>query len=316
MASKTLLSVVFSFRNEERNIPELMTRLDTVLRKNDLVNYEAIFVNDASTDNSLFILQELQGRYPITIVNTSRKFGVTPCVLAGFAVAKGDAIVYMDSDLQDPPEIIPEMLERYWGGADVVHTTRTHREGEGWLKMLATKLAYKLINKFSDINLVENTGDYKLLSRRVVSKILDLPEYDPYMRGLSVWVGFNQEYIKYKRDSRWGGETKFPLFSKGPAKEFIRGITSYSAAPLYISLILGLLVTAATLVSIMYAVVIKIAGVSAPGVPSLLILISAIGGAIMLSNGIIGIYIAKIYYEVKGRPRTIIESVITPNDNS
>lgn len=192
-----LLSVIFSFRNEEANLQELVRRVDKAILDINEIKYELIFVNDDSTDNSLGLLLELAKKYPITVINMSRKFGVTPCVLAGFEHAKGDAIIYMDSDLQDPPELIGEMVSRFRNGAQVVHTTRTHREGEGIIKMALTKIAYKVINKFSEIKLPENTGDFKLLSAKVVHHILSLNEFDPYMRGLSIWVGYKQDYVFY-----------------------------------------------------------------------------------------------------------------------
>jgi len=310
-----LLSVVFSFRNEEENIPELVRRVDSVTRTIDALDYELIFVNDASTDNSVEVLRSLQEEYPITIINMSRRFGVTPCVLAGFAHAKGDAVVYMDSDLQDPPELIPELVRKFREGADVVHTTRTDRYGESKIKMWLTKQAYRIINWFSDISLPENTGDFKLLSARVVKEILDLKEYDPYMRGLSVWVGYRQEVVTYKRQPRWRGKTKFPLLSKGPVKEFIRGLTAYSAAPLYLALLLGLGTIFLAAVLVCYAFVIKFLGIAAPGVSGLLISVAFFSGVILTTNGLIGIYIARIYYEVKGRPRYIISSIIKPGNN-
>lgn len=225
-----ILSFVFSFRNEVENIPELVRRVVAVSESIKNLDYEMIFVNDASDDNSLELLIELQALYPITIVNMSRRFGITPCILAGFAIARGDAVVYMDSDLQDPPELVSVMVEKFRNGAEVVHTTRTERAGENRIKMWATNLAYSVINHFSDIELPCNTGDFKLLSSKVVKKILELNEYDPHMRGLSVWVGFQHEVVFYKRDPRSGGESKFPLLSKGPRNEFVRGLTAYSAA--------------------------------------------------------------------------------------
>ncbi len=307
-----LLSFVFSFRNEEENIPELVRRVTAVAESIADLRHEMIFVNDASTDNSLALLQSLQESHPITIVNMSRRFGVTPCVLAGFAHARGDAVVYMDADLQDPPELVPELVQKFREGADVVHTTRTHREGEGPVKMWATKRAYRLINRFSDIRLPENTGDFKLLSAKVVREILSLKEYDPYMRGLSVWVGHRQAYVYYRREARWGGQTKFPLFSKGPAGEFIRGLTAYSAAPLYVSFILGLLTSLFAVVLILWAIITKLMGVAAPGASGVLMAVAFFSGVVLMTNGIMGIYIAKIYYEVRGRPRYIVESVIEP----
>jgi len=305
-----LISFVFSFRNEETNLVELIRRVSDATKKLVNLDYEMIFVNDASTDNSLILLLEMQKTFPITIINMSRRFGVTPCVLAGFEYAKGDAVIYMDSDLQDPPELIGEMIQQFKDGAHVVHTTRTKRYGEGYLKLILTKFAYRVINRFSEIRLPENTGDFKLLSAQVVKRILSLKEYDPYMRGLSVWVGFKQVYVYYKRDPRWSGQTKFPLFSKGPISEFLRGVTAYSAAPLYAALLIGLMSLIIAIILFIYAVLTKLFHLSTPGVSGILISIAFFSGMILITNGVIGIYIARIYYEVKGRPKYIIEDII------
>jgi glycosyltransferase involved in cell wall biosynthesis len=309
-----LLSYVFSFRNEEQNIPELVRRVSDVTASMTDVKYEIIFVNDDSTDQSLEILRDLQKQFPITIINMSRRFGVTPCVLAGFAQTKGEAIVYFDTDLQDPPELVPQLVEKFRQGAEVVHTTRTSRKGEGRFKLWLTRQAYRVINLFSDIELPENTGDFKLLSARVVKHILELDEYDPYMRGLSIWVGFKQDFVYYERDPRWGGETKFPVLSRGPAKEFIRGLTAYSAAPLYVSFIVGSLTCVFAVGLIIYALITKMLGVAAPGTSGVLIAVAFFSGIVLITNGVIGIYIARIYYEVKNRPRYIIREVLKHNE--
>jgi len=305
-----LISFVFSFRNEESNLVELVRRVSDATKKIVDIDYEMIFVNDASTDSSLSLLLEMQKTFPITIINMSRRFGVTPCVLAGFEYAKGDAVIYMDSDLQDPPELIGELIEKFRQGAHVVHTTRTEREGEGFVKLLITKFAYRIINRFSEIRLPENTGDFKLLSAQVVQRILNLKEYDPYMRGLSVWVGFKQVYVNYKREPRWSGQTKFPLFSKGPVSEFLRGITAYSAAPLYAALLIGVISLIIAIVLFIYALITKLFQLSTPGASGILIAVAFFSGIILITNGVIGIYIARIYYEVKGRPKYIIEDII------
>lgn len=309
-----LLSFVFSFRNEEENIPELVRRVSAVAVSIDDLKHEMIFVNDDSTDRSIELLTALQDKHPITIINMSRRFGVTPCVLAGFAHARGDAVIYMDADLQDPPEIVPEMVRKFRDGVEVVHTTRTHRDGEGPVKMWVTRKAYQLINYFSDIRLPENTGDFKLLSARVVREILNLKEYDPYMRGLSVWVGHRQDFVFYRREPRFGGVTKFPLLSKGPVREFIRGLTAYSAAPLYISFFLGVVTSFFAVGLILYAIITKLLGVAAPGVSSVLIAVAVFSGIVLMTNGVIGLYVARIYYEVKGRPRYIISSILEPRN--
>src|SRR5579883_528332 len=286
-----LLSLVFSFRNEEKNIPELAHQVSTAVAGIEDLKYEMIFVNDDSSDQSFQVLKQLQNQYPITIINMSRRFGVTPCVLAGFAHAKGDAIIYMDTDLQDPPDLIPQMVKCYRSGAEVVHTTRTHRDGESALKMWITKKAYRIINTFAEISLPENTGDYKLLSRNVVQHILNLPESDPYLRGLSIWVGYRQDFIYYRRHPRFSGETHFPLFGKGPVREFIRGLTSFSATPLYFSLFLGFSSIIISLLLIIYALITKILGLATSGVSGVLIAIAFFSGIVLMTNGVIGLYI-------------------------
>ncbi len=305
-----LLSVVFSFRNEESNLKELVERVHRAIKLVDKVDYELIFVNDASTDSSLEILLSLKDKYKIKILNMSRNFGVTPCVLAGFEYSKGDAVIYMDSDLQDPPELIPEMLSRYFSGHDVVHTTRTKREGENLLKMWITKKAYDVINFFSDIELPRNTGDFKLLSRRVVDKILEIKEVDPYMRGISIWVGFKQDYVFYVREARFAGETHMPLFGRGPVREFLRGLTAFSAGPLYISFFIGIFSVLISFGLALYLLGLKVIGLAQPGVTMISLLVVFFGGLILMTNGIMGLYIARVYNESKGRPRYIISNVI------
>jgi dolichol-phosphate mannosyltransferase len=304
-----LLSVVVSFRNEETVIPELVRRVTDSVSKIDNAELEMIFVNDCSTDKSLEILTDLQKRHPITIVNMSRRFGVIPCIMAGLSYAKGDCAVNIEADLQDPPEIIPQMVLKYLAGADVVHTTRTHRDGESSLKMWITKMAYKTINYFSEISLPEDTGNYKLLSRRVVDKMLALPEQDPYFRGMSIWMGFRQDFVLFRREARFAGETQRGLLSGAPAREFFRGLTAFSAKPLYISFFLGLVTCAVALGLIVFAIVTKFLGIAAPGASSVLIAVAFFSGIVMMTNGVIGLYVAKIYNEVKARPQYIIESV-------
>ena len=305
-----LLSIVFSFRNEEENIPELARRVDAALRSLPDVEHEMIFVDDASTDGSLALLQELRARHPITIVRMSRQFGNTPCVLAGMAQARGDAVVYMDADLQDPPELIPELVEKYRAGVEVVHTVRTHRDGEGWLKLRLTSLGYRIIRLFSDLDLHDNAGDFKLLSRRALRTLLSLQEQDPYMRGLSAWIGFRQAFVSYRRQPRHAGRSHFTLFSKAHARELVRGVTTFSAAPLYLSLYLGLATCLVSLVLMFYAIATKLSGSATPGAPGILIAVAFFNGVILLTNGVIGLYVARIYNEVKGRPRYIVSEII------
>ena len=203
-AAQPLVSVVLSFRNEADNIPTLVARLDGMFAMQP-VQYELIFVNDDSTDQSLPILLGEREKNPrVKIVNMSRRFGVAEGVLAGMTASRGDAVIYMDSDLQDPPEMIPAMLERWRQGAEVVHTVRTERRGESPLKMWATRLAYRVIQSGSAIELPVDAGDFKLLSRAAINQLLQVRESDPYLRGLVVWLGFTQVFVPYQRDARHG----------------------------------------------------------------------------------------------------------------
>jgi len=309
-----LISLIFSFKNEEKNIQELIDRVSKTLSQlKDRWNYEMIFVNDASTDKSEQILIELQNKYPITIINMSRTFGVGPCVLAGFKESKGEAIIYMDSDLQDPPELIKDLITEYEKGFDVVHTVRSKRLGEPWLKLFLTKIAYKVINFLSDVPLPVEAGDFKLISRTALDKILKQKEFRPYIRGLSVWVGFKQGFINYIREARHQGQTKFPLLSHGPINQFISGVTAYSLKPLYLAIIFGIFAFLFSLILMIYALFTKLSGSSVPGTSGILITVSFFSGVILFCIGIMGIYLARIFEEVRGRDSYIIKNIIKKN---
>jgi len=307
-----LLSVIFSFRNEEDVLDELIKRLRLTLDSLN-VRYELIFVNDASIDGSLELLLNYHREDSrIRILNMSRCFGVSPCVMAGMRHARGDAVVYMDSDLQDPPEVIPRLLEAYHKGADVVNTTRTVRRGENAFKMWLTKQAYRMINSISNIEILENTGDFKLLSRRAVDQLIKLNEYDPFMRGLVRWVGFNQVQVFYERDERFAGETKFSLLkSINPFKELIRGLTSFSELPLYIALFIGFFISMGAFGFLLYIVISRVFfGMHQPGWPAMMVTMLFLGGTILSAIGVLGIYVGRIHYEIKGRPPYIIDEEI------
>lgn len=292
-----LVSVVFSFRNEAENIPTLISRLDKVFASQP-VRHELVFVNDDSTDASLTILLGERQRNPrLKIVNMSRRFGVAEGVLAGMTAARGDAVIYMDADLQDPPEVIPALLDRWRQGADVVHTVRTRRRGESTLKMTATRLAYRVIQFGSSIELPVDAGDFKLLSRAAVNHLLEVRESDPYLRGLVVWLGFNQVLVPYERDARHAGRTHFPFFSKNPWKTFTIGMTSFSFLPIYLCFALAL---AGLVASVL---VLAVAGVFPAAITFFwATTLAAIGG--------VGVYIIRIYKDVRRRPPYIVKSII------
>lgn len=307
------ISVVLSFRNEAENLPEMIRRLEAVFASLDL-SHELIFVNDASTDSSLSILLRARERNPaVKILNMSRRFGVTPCVLAGFEKAKGDAVIYMDCDLQDPPEVIPRLIEQWCDGSDIVHTTRTVRQGENPFKMWLTRQAYRVINALADIRILQNTGDFKLISRRALNQIMQLREFDPFLRGLVAWVGFKQSQVFYERDARFAGETKFSLWrSLNPYKEFVRGITLFSTLPLYFALFLGMLVS---LLSFVFLAGILISPWLGGGSVltwnhMLMGTVLLTGGITLFTVGVLGVYVGRIHRESIGRPRYIIDEYI------
>jgi len=313
MAEDKMVSVVFSFRNEEDVIPELVRRVQEALRSIP-VQYELIFVNDVSTDRSFELLKELKASTEpgIKIMNMSRRCGVPECALAGMEYAKGDAIVLMDADLQDPPELIPEMVKKWQDGADVVYTVRESRAGESALKMWLTAQAYKVIRLISEIDLPENAGDFKLISRRALDELLKMKgEKEPYLRGMVTWTGFKQEPVVYKREARAGGQGHFPVFgSRGPVRTLLAGLTSFSTLPLNILLLIG--ASASALIFVLFVIMILASlfdrTVLTSWAPFMLM---AIFSALqLLGLGILGIYVARVYKQVQGRPNYSIESLV------
>lgn len=307
---KAKISVVLSFWNEAEVLDELVDRLVSMF-KGEACPYELIFVNDASTDASLDILQRYAAaNKSIKIVNMARNFGVSECVLAGMSHATGDAVVYMDTDLQDPPEVIPELLAKWRDGADLVYTRRLSRDGETAYRMFFTKLAYKIINSVSEIELPIEAGDFRLLSRRAVDQLLALPESGPYMRGLTQWIGFEQAEVTYRRAPRAGGETHFPgVLSRGPIKAFTDGITSFSMFPLYFVLYVGLAGTTLGLGGFLLTALAALVW-GWCGAAGWIFFILTLWGGLMCAMGILGLYMARIYRDVRGRPRFIVKDTV------
>jgi len=304
-----LLSIVFSFKNEERNIEPLVQRISSAMEKVQNWDYELIFVNDDSNDNSEKVLLDLQKNFPIKIINMSRNFGIDPCVLAGFRNSSGDAVIYLHTDQQDPPEIIPDLIKKHEEGNDVVHTVRTKRKGEGKFRMFLTKIAYRVINTLSDIDLPVQAGDYKLISRKALNEILKQREFRPYVRGLSVWVGFKQDFVHYEREARGEGKSKVPLLSSIAINDYILGITSYSLKPLYLGIIFGFLSILICILLIIYSLYLKFNGLAIQGSTSIIIAISFFSGILLFTLGIIGIYLARIFEQTKGRDQYVIKEI-------
>ena len=265
-----------------------------------------------STDRSLDILTERARQDPrLKIVNLSRRFGVMEGFLAAMSYARGDAVVTMDCDLQDPPELIPEMVEKWQAGATVVCTVRTAREGESAFKMFLTRMAYKAIRWVSNEEMPVEAGDFKLIGRRVVDELLQLRERDPYLRGLVTWMGFKQTPVYYKRAARTKGSHHFPLLrSKGPFVQFAAGLTSFSVVPLTVFLVLGLVITLLSVAAGVVLCAMKLFTLATPPWMWLITVLAFCTGLQLSAIGTVGLYVGRIFNDVRNRPRYIVASTI------
>ncbi len=300
------ISVVAPAYNEEENIGIFYQTLKNVLEKLTF-NWEIICVNDGSSDLTLEkLLRVREEDKRVKIINLSRNFGKEAALSAGLDAATGDAIIPIDIDLQDPPELIEQMIEKWIEGADVVYATRTIREGETFFKKLTANYFYKLISRISKINIPKNTGDFRLIDKKVLKHLNTLRETRRFMKGLFTWVGFNQVSIEYVRKPRYAGESKFNYLKLWNFA--LEGITSFSIAPLQIAMYLGFITA---IFSCFYALVIIIKtlflGIDVPGYSSLMVTILFIGSVQLICIGIIGEYIGRIYDEVKQRPVYIVK---------
>jgi dolichol-phosphate mannosyltransferase len=279
-----------------------------VLAQLEEYDYEILFVDDDSSDTSLEILERhAESDTRIKVVATSRRFGLYPCLIAGLRHASGDAVIYVETDLQDPPELMPALVEKWEAGADVVYTSRTKRLGETKFKMLVTRLAYKAINLAGEIAIPENSGDYKLLSRRVVDQVLALTEQDPYFRGMVSWVGFKQTQVFYERQARFRGKSKQSLLTLLPVRTFLSAILSLSNKPLYSICVAGVMFSALAIWLVLYAILWSSISADAR---LLLVVVIIMLCILQLSLGIQALYLARIYGQVRNRPLYVIRKRI------
>lgn len=307
---RPLISVVFSFRNERQNIPTLITRLDAMFARTD-VNYELLFVNDASDDGSLDSLIDQRARNPrVKVINMSRRFGVSECARAGLTASSGDATIIMDADLQDPPELIPQLIDKWRAGADVVHTVRTRRHGESAVKMMLTRLAYRIIHMGSSIELPVDAGDFKLLSRPALNHLLALRESDPYIRGLVVWIGFQQAFVPYEREARHAGSTHFPFFSRNPWKTFAMGLTSFSFMPLFATIALALAAIACATIVVLFVVLRQLIDHDVSATVALFAAMLVFWATTLAAIAAVSLYVIRIYKDVRNRPQYVVASTI------
>lgn len=304
------LSVVVPCFNEAAVIDLSASRLLAVLGALPDVVPEVLFVDDGSRDGTLDRLRALAARHPeVRVVSFSRNFGHQFALTAGLDHADGDAVVVIDADLQDPPEVIPRLLAAWRDGYDVAYGVRLRREGETWFKRATAHLFYRLMRQLSTQDLPVDAGDFRLMDRAVVAALRALPERDRFMRGLTTWVGFRQVAVPYERHARAAGDTKYPF--RKMARFALDGLLSFSAVPLRLATYFGFVVSLLSLVGIVYALYIRLfTALAVPGWAAQWITTMFLGGVQLISLGIIGEYIARIYGEVKSRPLYLVRERI------
>jgi len=304
------VSVVAPAYNEQEVLGEFHRRVSDVMRSLGC-EYEIVLVNDGSRDNTLALMHALRAADPhVTVVDLSRNFGKEIALSAGLDHTKGEVVIVLDSDLQDPPECIPQMLEIWREGYDVVYGTRTVRDGESWFKKMTAKYFYRLIKQVSRVDIPKDTGDFRLMSRRAVQALSLLREEHRFMKGLFAWVGFPSKPFLYRRDPRAAGETKWNYWKLWNFA--IEGITSFTVAPLKISTYLGLFVAVLSLIYALFVIwKAMMYGDPVRGYPSLMAVILFLGGVQLISVGLLGEYVGRIFNEVKRRPLYLVNRLLS-----
>ena len=310
------ISVVIPMYYEEEVAQECYSKMTQVLLNIKDYDYEIICVNDGSKDKTLPILEKIaEEDKKVKVISFARNFGHQCAVTAGLKYVTGDAIVIIDADLQDPPELIPEMLKLWEEGNEVIYGKRKTREGESKFKLLTAKMFYNTLNALSDVDIPKDTGDFRLVDRKVVDVINSLPEHNKFLRGLFSWVGFEQKAFEYERKERFAGKTKYPL--KKMLKLASDGIIGFSSKPLKIVGGLGIITICISFIILIYAILSFTFKWNqlAPGWTSLMVATTFFSGVILISLWMIGEYISRIYDETKGRPQYIINKEINIEEN-
>ena len=302
---RPVFSIIVPIWNEEQVIPELYKRVVGIMESTGQ-SWELICVNDGSRDQSLALLFDLHSKDPrVKIIDFSKNFGHQVAISAGADFAEGDAVIVMDADLQDPPDVMLRMIEKWREGYEVVYAIRSKRQGETWFKLLTAKIFYRLLRGVANIDIPVDAGDFRLMDRRVVLAMRQLREKHRFMRGLSSWVGFKQVGVEYERAERFAGETKYPL--RKMIRLAMNAITSFSYLPLQLATYVGFTLAFLSLLGIILAIGLRLSGSDAfHGQATTLVSVLFLGGIQLIFLGIIGEYLGRIYDEVKGRPLYIV----------
>jgi polyisoprenyl-phosphate glycosyltransferase len=303
-SSRPVYSIVAPVFNEQELLPEFYRRAVAAMEQLG-EPFELVLINDGSRDRTLAIMRELNEADPrVKVINFSRNFGHQLAITAGIDYARGDAVVVIDSDLQDPPEVIPGLIAEWKNGNQVVFAVRTEREGETAFKKATATLFYRMIRNITNVDIPVDTGDFRLMDRRVVNVLKQMREQKRFMRGLSVWVGFKQTGVGYKRDARKAGETKYPL--RKMLKFAMDGITAFSYLPLQMATYTGFVIAVLGLMGIIAVILLRLLGAELAGQATTLVAVLFMGGVQLVCIGIIGEYLGRIYDEVKRRPLYIV----------
>ncbi|MGD8455066.1 MAG: glycosyltransferase family 2 protein [Anaerolineales bacterium] len=302
---KPTISIVAPVYNESDSLLELYKRISKVMESSD-ETWELLIIDDGSSDGSTQMILEMADRDErVRPVIFSRNFGQQSAVAAGLDFSRGDAVVIIDADLQDPPELILKLIERWQRGYEVVYAQRTGREGESFFKKVTASLFYRIINRVTDINIPLDTGFFRLLDRRVVEVLKTMREHHRFFRAMSIWVGFSQSAVEYKRDSRYAGETKYPL--RKMIKLAVTAITGFSFWPLQVSMYLGFISSGISILAIPVIIGMRLSGSAEfVGQATTLIAVLFLGGVQLISLGILGEYIGRLYDEARGRPLYVV----------
>ena len=300
------LSIIIPIYNEQGNIDRLINRLKGVVSKLG-IDCEYIFINDGSKDDSINIIKNLAAKdSSVKYINFSRNFGHQIAVTAGLDKASGDRIVIIDADLQDPPELIIEMFQKMNDGYEVVYAKRKARKGESWLKKFTARMFYRILKAITSVNIPVDTGDFRIMDRKIVDVLKQMPEQQKFLRGQISWIGFNQTYVEYERDERNAGETGYTY--KKMIRFALDGITSFSNFPLKFASICGFVVSGIAFLVGLYALYSRfISGNYVEGWTSIIISVLFLGGIQLISIGIIGEYISRLSSNVRNRPLYIID---------
>ncbi|MCB0211561.1 MAG: glycosyltransferase family 2 protein [Anaerolineae bacterium] len=307
--SEIFYSIVAPCWNEEVTLPELHRRISQVM-ENLKEEWELVLINDGSTDKTGEVMQKLHEIDPhVHYIQFARNFGHQIAVTAGMDYAQGKAVILIDSDLQDPPELILKMLDKWREGYKVVYAIRSERKGETWFKLFTAQLFYRLIYRITDVNIPLDTGDFRLMDRQVVDQMKAMKEHHRFIRGMTSWVGFTQTGVEYVREERFAGETKYPL--RKMVRLAITAITGFSIFPLQMATFVGFATAIISAILIVFVIIARLSGYQAfEGQTTTLVMVLFLGGIQLISLGIIGEYLGRIYDEVRGRPLYVVDHAV------